>query len=345
MMGIDVTRFETGERELWNRHVERTAEAMPFHRHEALEAIADASDTTLHLLGGFKGQEPVGLLPLFTERRGPLKFAYSPPTEVQVPYLGPLLLNADQLKQRKAEQWNARFVDSCLDWIDANLDPDYLDIRTTDRYPDARPFIWNDMDVEPAYTYVVDITPSADDLLKRFSSGVRKDIRDADEYDYTIEEGGEAVIRRVLEQLRQRHEGGDEEYEGVPPEFAVELYRALPDGQMRPYECRLEGEYVGGGVTLESEDTAYHWRGGAKTRLDFPVNELVDWHVMRRAAERGKSRFDLVGAMKPRLCEYKAKFGPEPRVLYIARRRSRRMQMVSSVYNSVPDDVRAVIGV
>lgn len=343
-MGIEVTRLDTDEREWWNRQVERTAEAMPFHRYEALEAIAEASDTTLHPLRGLKGEEPVGLLPLFSKQRGPLNFVYSPPTQVQVPYLGPLLLNTGQLKQRKAEKWHSRFIDGCLDWVDAHLDSDHIDIRTIDRYPDARPFMWNDMDVEPAYTYVVDISLDEDELLQRFSSGARKSIRDADEYDYTVEEGGERVIRRVLGQLRQRYEGDDEEYQGVPPEFAVDLYRALPDGQMRPYECRLEGEYVGGGIVLESGDTAYAWRGGAKTRLDFPVNELMDWHTMRRAAERGKTRFDFVGAMKPRLCEYKAKFSPEVRVMYIARRRTRRMEMVSSVYNRVPDEVRATIG-
>lgn len=344
-MGIDVTRMDTDARDRWNRRVERAPGAMPVHRHEALAVIADATDTTLHLLGGFKGEEPVGLLPLFAKRRGPLTFVYSPPMQVRIPYLGPLLLNTEQLKQRKAEQWHAQFVDGCLDLVDVNLDPDHVEIRTTDRYPEARPFIWNDMDVEPAYTYVVDITADEEELLRRFSSGARKSIREADEYDYTVEEGGERVARRVLEQLRRRYEDSDEGYYGVDPEVAVALYRALPDGRVRPYECRLDGEYVGGGISLESEDTVYHWRGGAKTRLDFPVNEVVDWHIMRRAAERGKSRFDFVGAMNRRVSEYKAKFNPELRVRYVARRRSRRVNVASSMYSRVPEQVQAVIGV
>jgi hypothetical protein len=296
-------------------------------------------------LRGVKGQETVGLLPLFEESKGPLTFVYSPPTELEVPYLGPLLLGTDQLKRRKAEKRNRRFVEGCLDWLDATLDPDHVDIRTTDRYRDPRPFIWNDFDVDPAYTYVVDVSPDGDELLQRFSSGVRKAIRDADEDAYTIEEGGEDVIRRVLQQLRRRFEGSDEDYEGVAIPFAIELYRALPAGQFRPYECRVDGEYVGGGIVLESADTAYHWRGGAKTDVDFPVNELVDWHAMREAAERGKTRFDLVGGMEPRLCEYKAKFNPEPRLLYLARRKSPRMAALSSLYNRVPAEVRTTLGV
>lgn len=345
-MGIDVTRMDTDERERWNSYIERTPEATPFHRHEALEVIADATDTTLYLLSGFKGEEPVGLLPLFVKRRGPLGFVYSPPMQVRIPYLGPLLLNTGQLKQRKAEKWHSRFIEGCLGWIDAHLDADHIDIRTTDRYPDARPFIWNGMDVEPAYTYIVDITLGEEDLLKRFSGDARKSIRDADDYDYTIEEGGERVVRRVLEQLRQRYESDDdEEFYGVDPDFAVELYRALPSGRIRPYECRLDGEFVGGGITVESDDTVYHWRGGAKTRMEFPVNEIVDWHIMRRAADRGKSRFDFVGAMNQRVCEYKAKFNPEARVRYIVQRRSRRVEVVSSVYGRVPNEVRSIIGV
>lgn len=149
-MGIEVNRLSTDERTEWNTYIERTSEAMPFHRHEALEVMARRSDSKIHLLVGFKGEQPVGALPLFEKTKGPaqsLRYVMSPPTMIQVPYLGPLLLNTGQLKQRKEESWNRRFIESCNDWIETYLDFDYLDIRTQDRYLDARPFIWNDFAV------------------------------------------------------------------------------------------------------------------------------------------------------------------------------------------------------
>lgn len=343
-MGIDVTRLQTDEREQWNRQIERTSEAMPFHRLEALESLAAASDTELHLLVGRKGQEWVGLLPLFEGTKGPLRFVSSPPTELEVPYLGPLLLNTDQIKQRKAEKWNRQFIENCIEWLDATLDADHVDIRTLDRYLDARPFIWNGLDVEPAYTYVLDLTPGADALIEQFSSVVRKNIRGTDESAYDIEVGDERTIRRIVSQLQDRF-GGEEGDFGLEQELAVDLYESLPDGRVRPYVCRVDGEYASGILTIEHGDTVYNWQGGAKPEVDLPVNDLLHWHIIRRALDRDKTRYDLVGAMMPRLAGYKAKFGPEPRPLFMARRKSNRMKLVSSVYNRVPDEVKSAIGV
>lgn len=342
-MGIEVTRLDSDEGERWNRYVERTAEAMPLHRHEALEAMAAASGATLHLLCGFKGQEPVGLLPVFEQTRGPLRFVYSPPTELELQYLGPVLLDTGQLKQRKAEQWHRRFVDGCVEWLDRNVDADFVSIRTVDRYLDARPFLWNDFEVEPSYTYVLDLTPGVDELFERFSSGARKNIRDADETAYTVEEGGHRTIRRTVRNLHRRIADHGDEF-GLDPEFAVTLYEDLPDGYVRPYECRVEGEYAGGIITVERGDTVYRWQGGAKPDVEFPVNDLLDWHIIRDAIDRDRTRYDLVGAMIPQLCEYKSKFGPDPRQVHLIQRRSRRMTLLSSVYDQLPTNVKSTIG-
>lgn len=345
-MGIEVTRLNSDDGRQWNRYLERSAEAMPFHRHEALEVIACESDTRLHLLVGFKGQEPVGLLPLFEKRKGPLKslqYVMSPPTMIQVPYLGPLLLTDGQLKQRKAESWHREFIGNCTDWIEAHFDLDYVDIRTQDRYGDVRPFIWNDFDVEPMYTYVLDITPDEDELLDKFSSDARSNIRGADEDDYTVEEGDEQSIRRIIEQVQNRIECVDEDYHGIDPQFGVDLYRAMPEGSVRPYEIEVAGEYASGGITLESHDTVYRWQGFPKSSADFPVNDVLDWFVIRRAAERGRTRYDFVGAMRPRLCSYKAKFGPQPRVVFGAYRKSRRMGAVLSVFHQFPESIQDVV--
>jgi CelD/BcsL family acetyltransferase involved in cellulose biosynthesis len=341
-MGIEVTRLDSDERDEWNQYVERTPEAMAFHRHEALTAVAEAADARLHLLCGRKGQEPVGLLPLFETTNGPLRFVHSPPPEMDLPYLGPILLNSGGLKRRKAEQWHRKFVDGCVELIDRNVDADLVSIRTIDRYPDVRPFLWNDFEVEPAYTYVVGLAPDEDDLLGRFSSGARRNVRDAEECDYAIEVGDRQAIRRIVAGVRRRvAEHGDEL--DLDADVAVELYDRLPEGCVRPYVCRVDGEYAGGILTLERGDTVYRWQGGAKPDVDFPVNEVLDWTIMRDAKDRDRTRYDLVGAMIPQLCEYKAKFGPEPRPVYVVQRRSRRMEMASAVYDRLPSGIKSSI--
>lgn len=343
-MGIDVIRLDSDERERWNGYVERTSEAMPLHRHEALEVIAEAADATLHLLCGFKGQEPVGFLPLFKTTKGPLRFIYSPPTQLKLPYLGPMLLNTGELKQRKAEQWHWRFIDGCIDWLDRNVDADFVDIRSMDRYLDVRPFLWNDFDVELSYTYVLDLTPTTDELLNRFSSGARRNICNTDEAAYAIEQGNETTIRRTVRDLKHRIAAARNEEFDLDPEFVIDLYESLPEGYVRPYVCRVGGEYAGGIITLERGDTVYRWQGGAKPDVDVPVNDLLDWRIICDASERGKTRYDFVGAMIPQLCEYKAKFGPQPRSIHLIRRRSRRMAVATSVYQQLPSRVKSMIG-
>ena len=49
----------------WNDLVDRSSQATPFHRAECLDVLAAHADATLHPYAGFKGQEPVGIFPIF----------------------------------------------------------------------------------------------------------------------------------------------------------------------------------------------------------------------------------------------------------------------------------------
>ncbi|WP_458189378.1 lipid II:glycine glycyltransferase FemX [Haladaptatus sp. NG-WS-4] len=336
-MTIEIREATGDSLDEWNSYVERSKHTTPFHRGEALSHLAQTANAKLRPLVGYKGQEPVGLFPLFETTMGPFRMVYSPPPHLEVYYLGPALLNFEKLKQRKAERRHREFIDGCLDRVDEEIDPDYLDVRTVDEYSDVRPFSWNEFDVSPSYTYVLDITK--DDLLMTFSSDARSNIRSRDEGDWTIREAGVEGIERVITQIQNRHEAQDKEYR-IDPAFVTELYDRLPDGQVRPYVCERDDEIVGGLVTLENDDTIYRWQGGAKPDVDFPINDVLDWHIIQEAKSRGLSRYDLVGANLPRLCRYKSKFGPEPVPYYIAKRRTTRMRAVTDVYRRLPDSLK-----
>ncbi|WP_435152478.1 GNAT family N-acetyltransferase [Haladaptatus sp. DFWS20] len=336
-MTIEITEVEN-ENE-WNQHVDRAEHTTPFHRYEALSLLARTADADGRFLVGYKGQEPVGIFPLFETTTGPFRTVYSPPPHLEVYYLGPVLLNFGKLKQRKAERRHRRFIDQCLDWIAERIAPDYIDIRTVDRYTDLRPFSWDGFDVSPSYTYLVDLTD--DDLLMQFSRDARSNIRNRDDEDCTIRDGGTDGLEAIISQVQQRHEDQGKEYR-IDPAFVTELAELLPEGCVRPYVCECEGEIVGGIVTLEYGDTIYRWQGGTKRDVDFPINDLLDWHIMQDARARGRSRYDLVGANLPRLCRYKSKFGPEPATYYTAQQKTSRMKAVTGVYRRLPTAVRLV---
>lgn len=338
-MSIDVTTLE--DESEWNDYVERSPQGTPIHRYEALECIARETGSKLHTLAGFKGQEPVGVLPLFEQSQGPFTTVRSPP-KLELFTLGPARLNFGKLKQRKAERRHRRVVDGWLDWLDDRLDPDYVDVRTVAGYPDVRPFKWRGLDVSPSYTYVVDLDTDRESLLERFSRDARSNIRDGTGRDgVTVREAGGDAIGRIVAQVRSRYADFDEPYP-VSVSFAEQLYERLPEGTMRAYTVEQDGEFVSGMVTYEGDGTVYRWQGGVTADSDLPVTELLDWHIMTDAMERGHAQYDLVGANMPRLCDYKAKFDPEAVEYYVARRRTDRMKATMQVYHALPDRLQVL---
>lgn len=328
-MSIEITS-ET-ERDDWNQYVSRSPNSNPFHRWGSLMALAEHANADPHPLVGFKGQEPVGVFPLFELKKMGQSMLFSPPPDLLVPYLGPALLNMGKLKQRKRERRHERFIDGCFEWLDEQLDPRYVHVRSDFRYTDLRPLEWNGMDVSLGHTYTVDLSVGEDELLERFSSDARSNVRDGTADNCTIEEGGERAIRRIITQVYRRYESQDKSY-GVTPGFILDLRERLPEGRVRPYVCRVDGRFVGGMITVEDDDTIYRWQGGAKHDADIPVNDLIDWHIMREALDREISSYDLVGADSRRLNRYKAKFDPELRTYHEAERAGPAMGLVREAY-------------
>ncbi|AFZ74455.1 lipid II:glycine glycyltransferase FemX [Natronobacterium gregoryi] len=310
-MSIEVTTLDpwTAADE-WNRYVERSDSTNPFFRAEALRLQAADTDTTLHLLVGFKGQEAVGLFPIFAYERGPVSGAFSPAPRSWSCYLGPATLNVDKLKQRKADRRIRRFLEGSIEWIEREISPVYTKVVAAE-FEDVRPFVWNDYTVEPGYTYVVDLEGSEEELASQFSSDARNNVRNADEDEYVVEEGDNADVARIVAQVARRYESQGQPFH-LSPDFAQSVHTTLPDGSIRPYVCRVDGEFVGGILVVESDTTRYRWQGGVKpdADVDLAINDLLDWHVMRDGLEDGLDRYDLVGAGVPSINRYKAKFNP-----------------------------------
>ncbi|WP_049899972.1 GNAT family N-acetyltransferase [Halococcus agarilyticus] len=330
-MSIAITKAADDELDDWNRHVERSPHANPFHRLGSLRTLADHANADLHPLVGYKGQEPVGIFPIFEIERLGISTVFSPPPDLLVPYLGPALCNVEKLKQRKRERRHEKFIDGCFEWLDRACEPRYVHVNTDPRYDDLRPLGWNGLEATPNYSYRVDLTPGADALLKGFSSDARSNVKNGTPENCTIEEGGESAIRRIVTQVNRRYEAQDEYY-AVTPGFVIDLRERLPEGCVRTYGCRVDGRFVGGMITLEDGDTIYRWQGGAKHDADVPANDLVDWHVMRDAIERDIEGYDLVGANSRRLNGYKAKFNPELLTYHQAERAGPAMELAREAY-------------
>ncbi|PSP94113.1 GNAT family N-acetyltransferase [Halobacteriales archaeon QS_4_62_28] len=315
-MTIDITCITKEEFDTWDRCVDRSPEATLFHRSAVLEQLADYASGTLHPLIGYKGQEPVGILPLFELSKGPARAVFSPPPATWVEYLGPATLNMSKLSCRKAERRHQRFIDACFEYVDEVIDPIVTRIESPPQYNDVRPFQWGGYTTITEYTYVVELTDE-DDMLSRFSSDARGNIRDSYDTDFTISREDESALHLILDQVERRYREQNTPVT-LPSAFFRDLYQSLSDDELRPYVCRVDGEFVGGIIAAADDDTAYRWIGGVRPEkaVDFPVNDFLDWRVMTDMMADGREYYDLVGASAERINEYKAKFDPTLETFY-----------------------------
>lgn len=330
--GIHVTTADNAPGE-WDDLVERSTMGTVFHRRDFLETVTAHSRSSLQLLVGFKGNEAVGLFPIFDLRRGPITSVFSPPPGMGLSQLGPVMVNLDGLKRRRAFKRVKRFMGAALDWIERDCNPSLIHVRTSPGFTDHRPLQWNGFDVTPRHTYVIELSPGREDVISSFSADARRNIRTTPDSAVAIQESVEG-IDRIIEHLDRRHAEQDLEFP-VGTSFVRDLVTALDDDALRAYRCTVDGQYVSGMIVLADGDTVYRWQGGARPARDvgLPVNDLLDWRVMTDAMDRGQKRYDMLGANTDGgVSEYKSKFGPELVTFASAERGTRMMRFASGLY-------------
>jgi len=330
-MSIEVQSATNEGLEKWDEWLKRSQGGSFFHQSAILDVITEYSGTKLHRLVGYKGQHPIGIFPIFELSKGPVKIVFSPPPSLNIPSLGPVLFEKDQLKQHKLERRNRRFIEGCLSWIEREISPKYIRVVSTPSYQDPRPFSWEEFEVVPSHTYHVDLSVGTEEVMNRFKKSLRSDIRRSQDEEYELRRGDEDDVRFVIEKVRERYEAQGKEYQ-LSPEYAVDLHQTGENNQLPVYIGESNGERVSGILSPRFNDTLYFWQGGGKPDVSLPMNDLIHWRIIRDGIEDGFPIYDLVGANTPRLCEYKTKFNPRLKTYYTMERGTMIMDTVSDIY-------------
>lgn len=314
-------RIERLDFDEWERALPETGFEV-FHTAKALSVLERHSASGLYLLGGYRGEQLVGMVPLFVRNApGGVRVISSPPPAMSVPRLGPILQPTSP-KRRKQEKVNREFTKGVLDTLDVDSPRTLLRMICPPEYIDPRPYRWAGCTVSPSFTYRLDIGDrSPDDLLKSFSQSLRREIRSGEELDLTIETAGVEGGKRVFEETAARY-GEQSQHFGVKWPYVQDVISSLHE-RCRVYIARdPDGEYLGGVIALFSNDAAYYWLGGTRANYEnTSVNSLLHWRIIHDVAEDppidSVSEYDLVGANTERLCPYKAKFAPDLAPYYV----------------------------
>ncbi|MFB6188269.1 MAG: GNAT family N-acetyltransferase [Halapricum sp.] len=300
-----------------------------FHTPEALSVLDAHSSGELTLLGGFKGQSTVALLPVFV-RSGPIgQVVTSPPPVMGVPRLGPLVM-PNSPKRSKREKVTRRFVEGVMEHLDATGSLSIVRIQCPLGFDDPRPFAWNQFDVETSFTYVLDVEDDLETVLGSFNKSLRREFRHANTTDLSVIQGDVDMAKRIVSQVQTRYEEHDDLGKIEWP-YARDLLQELGD-RSRIYVVRdPDGQFLSGIVALYSNDTVYFWQGGVaqsyEQRLEdgstrtISVNALLHRTIIEDVLTDPEladiDKYDLVGANTQRLCEYKSKFGPRLEPYYV----------------------------
>lgn len=336
-MTIEVERADSSRLDgldgTWDGQVDDSPMGTLFHRWDALRVIEEHSDATLHPLVGSKGQEPVGVFPVFELRKGPVTTAFSPPPGMGIPALGPVLVNYRKLKQRRFEKRNNRFAEASFDWVETHLEPKYFHVVSPKGYDDVRPFQWNDFEVSPRYTYDIDLSVGEEALLASMTRDARKSIRNTPEDAYTIERRGEAGLEYVLGRINARYDDGDGGL-FLEEAYVADLRDALGPDTLLVYVAEVDGRPVSGRLTLHGDDRVTLWQGSPKpdVDVDVPINDVLNWRSMVDGIDAGTSTCNFVGANTRHLCRYKSKYNPTAVGYFEMERGTRAMNVVSDLY-------------
>jgi hypothetical protein len=227
-------------------------------------------------------------------------------------------------KRRKRERLNKTLVDDVLSAVAVDESATVFRMLGPLSYDDPRPLVWNDLSVEPQFTYVVrtDGPDDLESLMSGFSRSLRNKMRRLPDLDLTIEDERRAGAVRIQADVADRYREQDE----MPPasrRYVEDVVDALDD-RYRAYVARdPSGSYLGGVIVLYSNDLASFWLGGVRNSYEgVSVNTLVHRRVLADVITdpdlASVTGYDLVGANTEHLCEYKAKFGGDLAPYYLA---------------------------
>jgi len=314
--------------ELWDRLVESSPHGTIFHTWKWLKIAEKHTNSRLYPLIGYKGTEPVGIFPLFFQRKTFLKMVFSPPPHTAIPYLGPVLVNYDKLKQHKKENSFLEFQREVDRFLKDKLRAEYVYISLPPGLSEPRPFKWTGYEVEPAYGYLNDLSNGIDNLWKNFEKKLRGDIERGKRRGITVEEGDKEEVGIIYDLLLDRY-AEQNKIVTVPKEYLFDVYDSFFQN-IKVFVAKYKGEIVSGlidihGTDIHNRDRAATWIGNPrpKFKISPSPNDLLTWEAMKYACEHGFKYYETIGtAGDERLHNYYSKFNPELLVRFSMRKYS-----------------------
>lgn len=319
----------------WETLLEKAPHATIFHSWKFLKIIEKHTKSTLYPLIGLEGTTPVGLYPLFYQKKFILNMVFSPPPHCAVPYLGPVIIDYNVLKQSKREADLIEFQRAVDEFAHKKLKANYILISTPPGLLDSRFLKWNNYQVEPVYNYVIDLRVGIDTIWGQLKKKLRQNINKEKNSQVEIVEGSREDLELVYGLLMDRYDEQARVF-NVEGDYLMDVYKAFTPDNIKVLVARYQGKDICGVIDLYYKGKVSSWVGNTKPKTgEVDTIDILQWNAIKIAANSGCTHYEEIGANTERLCKYKSKFNPEPSIHFMAKKTDYKSNAFEKTYINI----------
>lgn len=330
----------------WDRIITESPHGTLFHHWDWLKITEKHTRMKLYPLIALKDGVSVGIIPLFFQKKGPVRMVFSPPPHAALFYLGPVLTGIEKLRQDAWENLYIDFQKSVENFIIHSLRANYVSISLSPGLQDPRPFIWSGYSVEPRYDYEINLTKGTEYLFQTIDKKRRQDINRAKKRGVSIEIGEKQEFEKILDLMEIRYEQQEKKVTVQRP-YLADIFNSYKD-HITVFVATFEGNIVTGLIDLHYKNTMYSWIGNLKPviKLSPSPTDLLNWEAISYGCNNGfKYHVLLSAAGNERLHSYSAsKFDPELKIRYHAKKTSYLSSVFEKGYSAILKPLQGKMG-
>jgi lipid II:glycine glycyltransferase (peptidoglycan interpeptide bridge formation enzyme) len=302
-------------------------------KYSVLEIFGTRFKPKLYPLFIMEREEPVGIYPFFFFKTSLINFCNSPPPNVDILYLGPLMPKIDTMKPERKGIFLHDLQVKIDRFLKNDLKSNYILINTPPGFDDCRSFKWGGYHVDPRYTYYIDLSAGTDQIWRGFNRSLRYYIEKAKKEGICVVDGTKEDACYIHDQLKERKKTSSSK------EYLEEVFDVFFPDHFKVFIAKADSERLSGIITVIGTDTVSFWVGAPRhTYKGLSPNELVLWESIRWAADQGYKTFEILGADDYSLFPFKRKFNGKIIPYYQMNWLSPTLNVASSLYYSIKEN-------
>lgn len=322
-MALMIQTLDSTLEKTWDDLILSSPHGTLFHTIRWLRIVQNHLDVEFHPLVFFKGKQLVAVCPIFISNKGPIKIALSPPSRSYMIYLGPVLADYTSLKMDKKERNYLQVQEELDNYIFNKNRCKYARIRTSPGLFDSRPLLWTGYNVDPAYTYRIDVTKGLENIWGQFEGKLRVKIKKSIKEGVTVRLGDKGDLEFIHNLLNQRYL-----QQGYKPndykKYISEIFQQFYPENLKIFIAEYKGNRVSGALFLCWKQGLYLWVGVPKTELSgISPNDVINWEAIKWASAKKIQYYEEMDSGEdPRLTHFKSKYNPDLVIWYSAEKYS-----------------------